>query len=58
MSRTFSTQTQIDAIDIAIRHAPLAAKALRSAEMELHEQHLISIRERLQRALEREKARQ
>ncbi len=54
---TFSTQMQIEALDLAIRNIPLASKAMRSAEMELHAQVLQSLRERLVRALEREKAR-
>ncbi len=53
---TFSTAMQIEALDLAIRHVPMAAKAMRSAEMELHAQVLQSLRERLVRALEREKA--
>ncbi len=55
--KTFSTAMQIEALDLAIRNIPLASKAMRSAEMELHAQVLQSLRERLVRALEREKAR-
>ncbi len=55
---TFSTAMQIEALDLAIRHVPMAAKAMRSAEMELHAQVLQSLRERLVRALEREKVRE
>ena len=54
----FSTTMQLDALLLAIRHAPMAAKGMRSAEMELHEQILHDLADRLREALAREQAKE
>ena len=55
MSR-FSSQTQLEALLLAIRHIPLAAKEMRGSETELHEQILLDLADRLRVAVQREQA--
>ena len=55
---TFSTRQQLEALERALKRVPLAHKSLRSAEMDLEEQILASLADRLRRALEREQRRE
>ena len=52
----FSTAMQLDALLLAIRHAPLAGKGMRDSESELHMQILSDLADRLRRALAREQS--